>query len=122
MIGDRAAARTEQLATGRARVLTAAERAHARLARAAELLATGQLDPMGYELARDEIQGALDRARGRVADSPVLPAVGSFESVLRDLAQWETALAGSSVSAQREVLAMLISYVDLHREARPVSG
>ena len=118
VVGDRAQARTKQLATEHVRVEIATGRAHARLARAAELLATGQLDPMGYELARDEIQGALDRARGRVAGSPVVPAVGSFESVLRDLDQWETALAGSGVSAQREVLAMLISHVDLHREER----
>jgi DNA invertase Pin-like site-specific DNA recombinase len=99
----------------------AAEQARRRLTNAAVLFADGQIDKTGYELLRDKARADLEGATaelerlGNVINNPGLP---DLDVVVRQAGGWATALASSVISAQRDVLAVLIEQVIPERSAR----
>ena len=95
-----------------------AERSRQRLTDAAVLLVDGEMDRDGYELLRGRARADLDAAErelaslARVAPEQQLP---SLELVLGESDNWQRALRGADMRAQREVLGGLIDYVVPYR-------
>jgi len=86
---------TERAPAQQGGFLAASQTAHRRLTRAAELLASGDLDVLGYELVRDEIGKALHAAGAREVGTPSIGYVpGVSQTYLpRNLsgnARWQT--------------------------------
>jgi DNA invertase Pin-like site-specific DNA recombinase len=94
------------------RAEASAARARTRLARAAERLAIGDLDPDGYELVRDAAEADLGAATAAADGARAVPALPPLPSVLERAHAWCAALASGGVRAQREVLGELVDRVD----------
>lgn len=91
-----------------------ADLARSRLTKAAVLFADDDLDKTGYELLRDRVlvdleaaEAELDRMRG-TRPHPILPPL---EEVLREAGSWVSIFRQGDLSAQRDVLGVLVERV-----------
>jgi hypothetical protein len=91
------------------------DKAKGTLTRVAVLFANGEIDKLGYELARDQARGEYDaavaeltRLRAQVTSTPKLPPL---QTVLADAGGWHAAITGADVEQKRGVLGLLVERV-----------
>ena len=85
-----------------------------RLTRAAELFADGDLDKSGYDNLREKVRDDLDAINaelGRLAAQSPAPVLPPLPDVLQKLSAWSDALTAVDLSAQRDVLEIVIQKV-----------
>jgi hypothetical protein len=85
-----------------------------RLARAAELFADGDLDKRGYDSLREKVRDdleAIDAELSRLAPLAPAPVLPPLADVLRKLSAWGDALTAVDLSAQRDVLEILLDTI-----------
>jgi len=91
-----------------------ATRVKRRLTRAAELFADGDLDKSGYDSLREKVRDDLDAINaelGRLAAQSPAPVLPPLPDVLQKLSAWSDALTAVDLSAQRDVLEIVIQKV-----------
>ncbi len=92
----------------------AADLARSRLTKAAVLFADGDLDKTGYELLRDRALADLEAAEAELDQMRVArpqPSLPQLEEVLQKAGGWVSIFREGNLSAQRDVLAVLVERV-----------
>ena len=94
----------------------AAVKSRERIKRLALLFADGELDREGYELARSQVQADLQAAEAelaRLGNRNAGPTLPPLNEALAELGGWHAALDAGDLTAQREVLRLLVERLDL---------